>query len=64
MYAIRSYYASHSPKSTDNCLSLTITVLDKAKGTQRTVASIDMYVNLPRHYKGTHMSRFISYNFV
>jgi len=36
-----------------------ITVLDKAKGTQRTVASIDMYVNLPRHYKGTHMSRFI-----
>jgi GTP cyclohydrolase I len=36
-----------------------ITVLDKAKGRQRTVASIDMYVNLPRHYKGTHMSRFI-----
>jgi GTP cyclohydrolase I len=36
-----------------------ISVLDKAKGRQRTVASIDMYVNLPRHYKGTHMSRFI-----
>lgn len=36
-----------------------ITVLDKAKGKQRTVASIDMYVNLPRQYKGTHMSRFI-----
>jgi len=36
-----------------------ITVLDKAKGKQRTVASVDMYVNLPRQYKGTHMSRFI-----
>ncbi|MBW1708325.1 MAG: GTP cyclohydrolase I FolE2 [Deltaproteobacteria bacterium] len=36
-----------------------ITVLDKVKGKQRTVASIDMYVNLPRQYKGTHMSRFI-----
>lgn len=36
-----------------------ITVLDRAKGRQRTVASINMYVNLPQHYKGTHMSRFI-----
>ena len=36
-----------------------ITVLDKAKGKQRTVASVNMYVNLPHHYKGTHMSRFI-----
>lgn len=36
-----------------------ITVLDKTNGKQQTVASIDMYVNLPRHYKGTHMSRFI-----
>ena len=36
-----------------------ITVLDKAKGRQRTVASVNMYVNLPHHYKGTHMSRFI-----
>lgn len=36
-----------------------ITVLDKAKGKQRTVASVNMYVNLPRQYKGTHMSRFI-----
>ena len=36
-----------------------ITVLDKAKGAQRTVASVNMYVNLPHRYKGTHMSRFI-----
>ena len=36
-----------------------ITVLDKANGTQNTVASINMYVNLPRHFKGTHMSRFV-----
>ena len=36
-----------------------ITVLDRKNGTQRTVASINMYVNLPHQYKGTHMSRFI-----
>lgn len=36
-----------------------ITVLDKANGTQSTVASINMYVNLPRQFKGTHMSRFV-----
>ena len=36
-----------------------ITVLDKAKEAQRTVASVNMYVDLPHHYKGTHMSRFI-----
>jgi GTP cyclohydrolase I len=36
-----------------------ITVLDRANGTQQTVASINMYVNLPHHYKGTHMSRFV-----
>ncbi|MFH1480637.1 MAG: GTP cyclohydrolase FolE2 [Pseudomonadota bacterium] len=36
-----------------------ITVLDKNMGEQQTVATINMYVNLPRHYKGTHMSRFV-----
>ncbi|MFC1821792.1 GTP cyclohydrolase FolE2 [Thermodesulfobacteriota bacterium] len=36
-----------------------ITVLDKNMGEQQTVAKINMYVNLPRHYKGTHMSRFV-----
>jgi GTP cyclohydrolase I len=36
-----------------------ITVLDKAKGIQHTVASVNMYVDLPHRFKGTHMSRFI-----
>ncbi len=36
-----------------------ITVLDRENGRQHTVASINMYVNLPRKFKGTHMSRFI-----
>ncbi|HID98061.1 MAG TPA: GTP cyclohydrolase I FolE2 [Thermodesulfobacteriaceae bacterium] len=36
-----------------------ITVLDKANGTQQTVASINMYVYLPHQFKGTHMSRFV-----
>jgi len=36
-----------------------IVVLDKINGVQHTVATIDMYVNLPHNYKGTHMSRFV-----
>jgi len=36
-----------------------ITVRDKEIKTQQTVASINMYVNLPKNYKGTHMSRLI-----
>lgn len=36
-----------------------VTVLDRAQGTQQTVASVNMYVDLPHQYKGTHMSRFI-----
>ena len=36
-----------------------IQVLDKTRGTQSTVANINMYVNLPHHFKGTHMSRFV-----
>jgi GTP cyclohydrolase IB len=36
-----------------------ITVMDKHSGLQHTVGSINMYVNLPRRFKGTHMSRFI-----
>jgi GTP cyclohydrolase I len=36
-----------------------VTVLDKANGVQHTVANVNMYVNLPHHFKGTHMSRFI-----
>ena len=40
-------------------ISYPITVLDKDMGRQQTVAIINMYVNLPRYYKGTHMSRFV-----
>jgi len=36
-----------------------IIVLDKCKERQQTVARINMYVDLPHHFKGTHMSRFI-----
>jgi len=36
-----------------------ITVMDKAHGVQHTVAKVNMYVDLPHHFKGTHMSRFI-----
>ncbi len=36
-----------------------IVVMDKSKQHQQTVARINMYVDLPHHFKGTHMSRFI-----
>lgn len=36
-----------------------IIVLDKTKGTQHVNATVNMYVNLPHHFKGTHMSRFV-----
>lgn len=36
-----------------------VTVLDRRDGRQATVASINMYVDLPHDYKGTHMSRFV-----
>ena len=40
-------------------ISYPIVVLDKNKEQQQTVARINMYVDLPHHFKGTHMSRFI-----
>ncbi|MBD3233708.1 MAG: GTP cyclohydrolase I FolE2 [candidate division Zixibacteria bacterium] len=36
-----------------------ITVRDRANGHQSTVADINMFVDLPRQFKGTHMSRFL-----
>ena len=36
-----------------------VTVLDRARGRQNTVATISVFVDLPQHFKGTHMSRFI-----
>jgi GTP cyclohydrolase I len=40
-------------------ISYPITVLDKERGTQETVASVAMSVGLPHEYRGTHMSRFV-----
>lgn len=36
-----------------------IEVLDRANDRQKTVATLSMSVNLPHHFKGTHMSRFV-----
>ena len=36
-----------------------IVVQDKENEFQQTVANINMYVDLPHHVKGTHMSRFV-----
>ncbi|MDD5760061.1 MAG: GTP cyclohydrolase I FolE2 [Desulfobulbaceae bacterium] len=40
-------------------ISYPLTVLDQENTTQKTVATVNMYVNLPHHFKGTHMSRFV-----
>ena len=40
-------------------ISYPIVVQDKNRERQSTVARINMYVDLPHHFKGTHMSRFI-----
>ncbi|MBF0611696.1 MAG: GTP cyclohydrolase I FolE2 [Magnetococcales bacterium] len=36
-----------------------IVVKDRREGIQHTIASVNMYVNLPHQFKGTHMSRFL-----
>jgi len=36
-----------------------IKVLDMSGGVQHTIALFNMYVYLPHHFKGTHMSRFV-----
>jgi len=36
-----------------------VRVKDRSGGEQHTVASFNMYVNLPHNFKGTHMSRFV-----
>jgi len=36
-----------------------IVVLDRMNGTQHVNATINIYVDLPHHFKGTHMSRFV-----
>ena len=36
-----------------------IRVKDRSEGEQHTIATFNMYVNLPHNFKGTHMSRFV-----
>jgi len=36
-----------------------VRILDRSGGEQHTIASFNMYVNLPHNFKGTHMSRFV-----
>ncbi len=40
-------------------LRLPLVVRDKQSGTQHTVARVELAVDLPAHFKGTHMSRFV-----
>jgi GTP cyclohydrolase I len=36
-----------------------VQVKDRSQGRQHTIAYFNMYVDLPQHFKGTHMSRFV-----
>ena len=36
-----------------------VRIRDRSVGEQHTIASFNMYVNLPHNFKGTHMSRFV-----
>jgi len=40
-------------------LKLPIVVRDRNRSKQNTVADVNFYVDLPHHFKGTHMSRFV-----
>ena len=40
-------------------LEYPIRVLDKIKSVQHTTATVDLFADLPQHFKGTHMSRFV-----
>ena len=36
-----------------------VRIAERAGGVQHTIAEFNMYVGLPHHFKGTHMSRFV-----
>ena len=36
-----------------------LSIRDRDQATQHTVATVNMAVDLPHHFKGTHMSRFV-----
>ena len=57
---------SHAPQVALNIdrvgireLKLPLLVRDRSRGKQQTVASVDLGVDLPSAFKGTHMSRFV-----
>ena len=50
---------SPSTRSVSSDLRCPIVVLDRQFQKQQTVATLTMSVNLPHHFKGTHMSRFV-----
>ena len=56
-------YAPAVPLSIDRVgvreLRLPLLVRDRARGSQQTVASVDLGVDLPSAFKGAHMSRFV-----
>ena len=37
-----------------------VKIQEQGGGVQHTIAMFNMYVRLPQHFKGTHMSRFVS----
>lgn len=55
----RDYRRINIKKVGVKSISYPVTVLDKARKIQKTVALVNMYVNLPHQFKGTHMSRFV-----
>src|SRR5215471_13272092 len=55
----RDYRALRIDKVGVRGLRFPIQVRDKAYAVQNTVATIGMFVDLPKEFKGTHMSRFI-----
>ena len=70
MYVLRIFTVSNIQNTQDtreiplkkvgiSDLEYPVQVLDKNRGKQQTTAVVNLFVNLPHHYKGTHMSRFI-----
>ena len=56
----------HAPKVPINIdrvgirgITVPLLVRDRAQGSRQTVARVDLGVDLPASFKGTHMSRFI-----
>ncbi len=41
-------------------LNYPVTVLDRQNKSQHTTATVNMYVDLPHNFRGTHMSRFVA----